>query len=175
LAASRNEAWESDDLGHGYFTQALLNAFQTRTADKSPRDGELQVTELMGFVKDEVTKLSRKPQEVVTYVEAGINIADWAIAKLPADIGNAQTEKDQLAQALKDWRTNNYIRAATSLICEEALNRWLEKLSEGSPPDARDVRIVEEIREHAKLMSQREFPPERIGRSLDTTIAGLPK
>jgi len=64
LTAARagQEAPEYGVLGHGLFTYAFLQAFQggsTRQADRAPRDGQVTVTEIKGYIEDAVPVVVR--------------------------------------------------------------------------------------------------------------------
>jgi len=61
LASTHTEqfAAEFEDLGHGLFTYALLEAMEGE-ADGAPRDGKVTVFEVSSYVDDQIPELSRK-------------------------------------------------------------------------------------------------------------------
>jgi len=58
-AGSQQYASEVENLGHGLFTYAILQALEGG-ADGAPRDGNVTVYELKAYINDQVPELSRE-------------------------------------------------------------------------------------------------------------------
>jgi uncharacterized caspase-like protein len=59
IAAAHNQALESERLGHGIFTAALLKALKSRQADSINVDARLSIEELKNYLYKEVPRLAR--------------------------------------------------------------------------------------------------------------------
>ncbi|MBF0189042.1 MAG: caspase family protein, partial [Magnetococcales bacterium] len=58
-ATAKQNAGELDTLGHGLFTFAILKGLNG-DADSRPKNGRITISEVFGFIKEAVPKLSRK-------------------------------------------------------------------------------------------------------------------
>lgn len=133
IAAARNFAYESDELKQGIFTQALLNALNSRVADKNPVDGKLSVSELNTYVSGFVSNFPPPGRQVPAISSSGVDLDRWIFApNLPADA--AETAARVLAEitarisryerTLSTWNQKSYISSATMVQALSLFNRW---------------------------------------------------
>ncbi len=82
LAATDRDqlAAELQDLGHGVFTYALLKALEGQ-ADKSPANGMVSAREAMGFVEQNVPRLSQRYADRRQFPSAHSRGVDFDVAR----------------------------------------------------------------------------------------------
>lgn len=173
LAAANAEAFESPNLGHGYFTEALLRAMRSRKADED-ENGELSITELVSFVKTEVSALAAaegRSQNLVDVIHAE-NLPQWTFVKLPPDLKDAEEKRIAWMKKLQAWRATGLLDLPAWLHCRKALNAWIESLENSVEPDPATQDVVREIGDHMALLGSWE--EQELARSLNDLV-GRPR
>lgn len=159
LAASSTEAFESPQLGHGVFTEALIRAFETHGADAGDMpDGQLSINELIDFVSGEVRDIANElgfQQEVIDMANA-VNLAEWVIASLPPLSEDAAEKAEQYLDILQSWRNrpdgdDDWVTGLTITRCSTILQTWVESLENGTPLDRGRLEIKDKIVEYLEI------------------------
>jgi uncharacterized caspase-like protein len=115
LAAARNFAYESDSLKQGVFTKAVIDALESRVADKNPVDGKLSVTELVTHVSAFVSNFPPAGRQVPVLATSGVDLDRWVFAP---NLPNPKPVVDPAALAALAIRVARY---------EQVLSRWHQK------------------------------------------------
>ena len=136
IAAARGLAFESEDLQHGVFTKALLNALTSRTADSGIKDNKLSLLELIQYINETIDSLTPTgaPKQKIRTSESVDDSADWIItANLPVD------STDQIAKyrvTIKLWAQQKKIPYAVRQRTLDALSTATDSSAlAGLPPE----------------------------------------
>ncbi len=166
VAAAREAALESPDLGHGVFTHTLLAALQTATADDNS-DGQLDASELIRHVRQQVPVIASQigGTQAVREIAIGEGLMDWVVAG-PLPEAPQSLDVDRFLQTLNRWKQNGWIVLRTKLVCR----RVLEKVESGEPLNPLENEILREMREHIDL---EEIAEDLRARDLEDVIAAL--
>jgi uncharacterized caspase-like protein len=151
VAAARDHAFESPELEHGLFTDALLRALETREA--AGTDGLLSTGELVSFVTDQVRRKSAEigvRQEVVAMVDSGQ--PDWIVAQLDTTQPGVIARKNAYFLRLRDWQTRGWISFETEIVARDALDAWVKSDQSGKQLDPRREKIVRSVRDHLDFL-----------------------
>jgi hypothetical protein len=138
LGAAREEAYEFEDLGHGIYTWALLEALGDERTD-SNGNGRIAITELIERIKGELETLApaHPIRQVPIEIVRGSDLTSWE--PFDAVVGGAQALRqyvDELAlQADVDLAVQGRVFAA--------INRWDAARRAGLPPDPKDQKVVD--------------------------------
>jgi len=174
VAAARNEAFESANVGHGYFTQALIKAFTTREA--SGGGPALSVSNLVDYLRTQVKALSNDKQQVAEYA-MGTDLTNWMfIDRLPdpvANIAEANGKRDRFGERLTSWENQGFLSFEMRIRCEEVLDAWLKSLTPtGAPLTQVDERIRIEIEKHMTDSATAETLGRDLERQIRRILAG---
>jgi uncharacterized caspase-like protein len=187
IAGARNEAYEDSTLGHGVFTQALIEALGEGKADgvdigadvlgedgRARADGRIDVSELIEYTRSRVfaiadtAELADKglTQEVISH-SVFTNAADFEVVTLSSD-NITQEEIDSFMVVLGKWAgENNVLEPDIMVVCMEVLT----KKSAGQELTELEEKVLEKISTFVALGG----PEAKVsaGRSLNFAIAGL--
>lgn len=147
VGAASNLAFESEDLEHGLFTEAVIRALQTRRADTTP-DGVLTVTELLEFVSAEVETLAEKAgvrQRVVPLLQTS-GIPTWQIARLQPAVQEARSQRAGELARLQTFRAQGWISPPTLLTLRSALDAWVASVEADQPLDPSKQKLLDVLR-----------------------------
>jgi hypothetical protein len=128
LAAARDEAFEADQLKHGVFTSALLEALRSRKA--TPGDASLSVLELSLFLGRRVKELSQTlslPDQGVQPIFPTTGFSDWEIGRPPSG------DTEQYLKTLERWSdVRAWISVRTKMQCTRIVDK-AARVSAGGP------------------------------------------
>jgi uncharacterized caspase-like protein len=172
VASSADAAHELPALRHSVFAAALLDAFNTLTADTNG-DRVLVADELLAFLPRRVKELSRQfdvPQAVTSLTPGG-SAASWELARL-ADVSREPVVRRYMDR-LTRWERGGWITFETKIEAIRVLQLW-EKAAAGGSLSDRDARILAEVRKHLDRASTAE-EEEAVAGSMETTLRFLLK
>jgi hypothetical protein len=165
IAAARNEAFESGEISHGFLTAAMLEALSSQAASSSPT---LNAKQLVTFVKQRVSELSKKKQEV-TAIENGIDLDAFEIARgLPALPDVAQSAK-QYIETLDLWNQQNFLDFETRNECESVIKAWEKSNKPDGPPlSPLNQRLFMVIQQHLNSKFNADVLGAHLKREIDS-------
>ena len=147
LAAARGFAYEVEELKHGVFTQALLDACTTPAGD-TDRDRKLSATELMAFMKKRVAELALQKagakQDMLDYSFG--SLAGWNVCDLPVNDMEARQKSDAYKLKLNEWAQKDWITNESKLTCFGVLIAWVDARGDEARLSQRDQQILVQIR-----------------------------
>jgi uncharacterized caspase-like protein len=168
VGAASDVAFESEELKHGLFTEALIRALQTRRADTTA-DGVLTVTELLEFVSGEVEILAEEAgvrQRVVPLLQTS-GIPTWEIAKLRPAVDEAKSERARDLARLQTFRSHGWISPATLLALRGALDAWVASVEADQPLDPTKQRLLDVLRGY---LAETRFEDQAIAEAIEDEV-----
>jgi hypothetical protein len=186
LAAARNEAYESNDLKHGVFTEALRRSMSTRLADNG--DGKLSLAELIQFVSTEIPTIAKGisvNQKLVTMRRNVVNEHDWSpVFLLPPPGSEAERIRNASMKVLEKWYEQKWIELQTLVECRDSFESWVAyRHAESDSKEAGKVaainprvkRIIDAVLEHVNLAEARAELAKATAENLQATIVLVPR
>jgi hypothetical protein len=147
VGAASDLAFESEELQHGLFTEAIIRALQTRRADTTA-DGVLTVTELLEFVSAEVESLAEGAgvrQRVVPLLQTS-GIPSWQIARLQPAVDEARSQRARDLARLQTFRLRGWISPETLLTLRGALDAWVASVEADQPLESGKQKLLDVLR-----------------------------
>lgn len=148
VAAAQAEAFESDDLEHGYFTEAIIRALQTRRADTN-NDGVLTITEFVPFLESELSALAAAAgltQAAVPIVQTS-SLTGWHVATLAPATPEATQLRDQYVARLRSFHQASLMETADLLLCRQLFDDWADSVLNQTPLQPSRQNLLDVIRE----------------------------
>ena len=153
ITAAFDKAYETQGLGNGIFTRALIQALDSKVADASG-DGSLSLDELKIYIAAQVPQMAQavgRVQEVAEETSA-VDSVRWIVVKsLP--LGNLQSAKDERSAAsllLDQWEYENWITPDTKRDCKEAYRAQVASLEANATLAERAVKTLRTCRNYLK-------------------------
>lgn len=163
IGASRELAFESDKVGHGLFTAALLEAMSSPAAD-GDGDRKLTALELLSYLPGAMDALAKKynvSQQLEPLFE-GRNLAQWEIvSSLPGKVDPPSIRASYTA-TLNRWAVRNFMTPGQKMRCARVVEKWFAAQSGGAPLDAVERNLFDAI----KAYVEDPAPEEERGRNL---------
>jgi len=151
LAASRAEALELSEVGHGIFTYALLKALQSRVAD-TDHNGILTMAELQLYLNTEIPKIALThafEQQVADYtIGSGLLTAELVNPLPLSSIEEAEKRKTEYISKINKWYLKTYIEKVEKDYCSDLINKWYESIKNNTPLSTDDSVRFNKIAEH---------------------------
>ena len=147
VGAASDLAFESEELQHGLFTEAIIRALQTRRADTTA-DGVLTVTELLEFVSAEVESLAVGAgvrQRIVPLLQTS-GIPSWQIARLQPAVEEARSQRARDLARLQTFRLQGWISPETLLTLRGALDAWVASVEADQPLESGKQKLLDVLR-----------------------------
>lgn len=168
VGAASDVAFESEELEHGLFTEALIRALQTRRADTTA-DGVLTVSELLEFVSGEVETLAEEAgvrQRVVPLLQTS-GIPTWEIAKLRPAVDEAKNVRARDLARLQTFRSQGWISPATLLTLRGALDAWVASVEADQPLDPTKQKLLDVLRGY---LAETRFEEKAIAEAIEDEV-----
>lgn len=178
LAAARNFAYESDTLKQGVFTKAVIDALESRVADKNPVDGKLSLTELITHVSTFVSNFPPAGRQIPVLATSGVNLDEWFLAPNlpnprpvvdPAALAALAARVARYEQVLSRWHQKRYITDDTIYKALALLRQWKRAEDDQAKLAEADASRLAKLLGHLDRVDQ----PEE-GRGAMTDLLFLP-
>lgn len=175
VAAASGAAFESEQVEHGLFTEALLQGLNSRSASG---DDVLKVSELVAFLESEVIQLAQQhgfQQEVRTFTEEGM-VPTWELATaLPVDsLASMRTRQQILEQILTRWQLRGWITPSVKFDVLEVLQKWVAAAEGGPSLSEVELLVVHQVELHAEGTTPEDIRARALQRVIDEIRGGPP-
>jgi hypothetical protein len=150
IAAARDEAFELREIGHGVFTQALLDACGSADGDSS-RDYVRSVMELILFLQPRVDTLlqaaNAPPQVLVDKLPTGgAAMLQWSFCTLPVPPAEIGARVAELQATIQTWETKGLLLPLLRIACTSILDKWRNADGDAARLSEREQRVLVAIR-----------------------------
>ncbi len=139
LGAARGSAFEYEDLGHGVFTWAMLQALRTPGTDRD-NDDSLSLDEIWRRTTTLLAEKSREKQIVQTplqHLEGAV--LSWKLFPVRESSG------DTLLNVVDDIDRNQTLQSTVRMVCIQAVRNWQARRQQELEPDPQDLLVVQEL------------------------------
>ena len=161
LAAARGPAYELDELRHGVFTAAILEACTTRHAD-TDKNAKLSVVELGQYARTRVAALLKRQssaQDVIGFSDEDPANPSWDVCSLPVADQEALKRAAAYKNKIREWQLKDWLTSVAVFNILDVILKWEQANGDTSQLSDADQRSLSQIRE--ALEPTRPDIPER--------------